>query len=108
MTKTKKTNDLKLTKTNFRQKTKAKSISGVSIITAESAVKQLLTVDKFLLLLGADADQVSIELLTALLSIRPGISLRKVKVTAAHELQPAFGTALYRYTHTQTDTSKHI
>ncbi len=40
-------------------------------------------------------------LLTPLLSLRPGVSLRKVEVTAAHELQPALGTALRSYTHKQ-------
>lgn len=56
---------------------------------------QLLTVDKLLLFLGTDADQVGIKLLTALLSLKPSISLCKVKVAAAHELQPALSTALY-------------
>lgn len=54
---------------------------------------QLLTVDKLLLLLRSDADQMGFILLTVLLSLRPGISLRNVEITVAHELQPAFGTA---------------
>lgn len=62
----------------------------------------LLTVDKLLLLLRADADQVGVELLAALLGLRPGVSLSKVEVTAAHELQPAFSTALHSYTHKHT------
>lgn len=59
---------------------------------------ELLTVNKLLLLLGGDADQVSVELLAALLSLRPGVSLRKVEVTAALELQPALCTALHSCT----------
>lgn len=57
-----------------------------------------LTVDELLLLLRADADQVRVQLLTALLSLRPGVSLRKVEVTVSHELQPAVGTSLHTYT----------
>lgn len=67
------------------------------------ALKQLLTVDKLLLLLGADADQVGVEPLTALLSLRPGVSISKVDVTAAHELQPALSTALLSYRHLNTN-----
>lgn len=68
------------------------------------AQKQLLTVNKQLLLLGADADQVSVELLTALLCLRPGVSLREVEVTAAHKLHPALSTALYSYTNSLYST----
>lgn len=63
---------------------------------------QILTVDKLLLVLGADADQVGVDLLAALLGLRPGVSLSKVEVTAALELQPALSTALHSYTHTHT------
>lgn len=63
---------------------------------------KLLTVNKLLFLLGANADQVGVDLLTALLSLRPGVSLRKVEVTVAHELQPALCTALHSYAHKHT------
>lgn len=61
----------------------------------------ILTVDELLLLLGGDADQVGVELLAALLGLRPGVSLRKVKVAAALELQPALRTPLDTYADTQ-------
>lgn len=63
-----------------------------------------LTVDKLLLLLGGDADQVGVELLAALLRLRPGVSLCKMEVTAALELQPAVGTTLHNY----TDRHEHL
>ena len=59
---------------------------------------ELLTVHKLLLLLGSDADQVGVELLTVLLRLQPGVSLRKVEVTVAPERHPALGAALNSYT----------
>lgn len=61
-------------------------------------LRPVLTVDKVLLLLGGDADQVGLELLAAVLGLRPGVPLCEMEVTAALELQPALGTTLHNYT----------
>ena len=62
---------------------------------------RLLTVDKLLFLRGGDADQMGVELLTLQLCLGPGVSLLKVQIAAAHELQPAISTAHQRCKHTK-------
>lgn len=73
----------------------------------DQPVSRILTVDKLLLLLGGDADQVGVELLAALLGLGPGVSLCEMEVAAALELQPALRTPLHNYTdrHERLDQS---
>lgn len=79
-----------------------KSLAAVVVDKSLQTSKLLLTVDKLLLLLGANANEVGAELLTALLSLRPGIPLCKMEVTAALEVQPALRTTWNNYTDMQT------
>ena len=84
-----------------------RSSTSLSRYTKQCILVALLTVHKLLLLLGRDADQVRVQLLTALLSTAPGLALGEVQVAVPPELLPALLTSLRCYAHQQGHTLKN-